>query len=211
VLPDEEGKKYWLEHWSQPIRSGLYKGGRIEHYSDITERKQAEKELAKYRDHLEELVKERTRDLEAAQEELIKRERLSVLGQLTATVSHDLRNPLGVIRSSSFYIQRKLGGDVDEKIIKHLNRIEKQIDLCDTIVGDLLEFTRGKASQVIHGEINPLLEEVLEEVSTPEHVVLFGELSPELPMVFLDRDKMRRVMINLIRNALQAVSMRRDM
>jgi PAS domain S-box-containing protein len=177
---------------------------------DITDRKQAEEELAKYRNHLEELVKERTRDLEAAHEELIQRERLSVLGQLTATVSHDLRNPLGVIRSSAFYLQRKLGGK-NEKADKHLNRIEKQVALCDTIVGDLLEYTRGSRSEVIHGEINPLLEEVLEEVSTPEHVALVSELSPELPMVIFDRDKMRRVMINLIRNAFQAVTMRRDM
>ncbi|KAF5415848.1 MAG: Methyl sulfide methyltransferase-associated sensor [Candidatus Methanogaster sp.] len=41
VLPGEDRKEYWLRHWSQPIRSGLYKGGRIEHYSDITERKAA--------------------------------------------------------------------------------------------------------------------------------------------------------------------------
>jgi len=79
--------------------------------------KQAEEELAKHRDYLEELVRERTRDLEVAQEELIKRERLSVLGQLTATVSHEIRNPLGVIRSSAFYLQRKLG-HADEKITK---------------------------------------------------------------------------------------------
>ena len=45
VLPDEERKEYWLEHWSQPIRSGLYKGGRIEHYSDITAQKAAEEML----------------------------------------------------------------------------------------------------------------------------------------------------------------------
>ncbi len=95
-------------------------------------RRQAEKELAKYRDHLEVLVKERTRDLEVAQEELIKREKLSVLGQLTATVSHEIRNPLGVIRSSAFYLQRKIGGAVDEKTAKHLNRIEEQVSLCDT-------------------------------------------------------------------------------
>jgi signal transduction histidine kinase len=115
-------------------------------------RRQAEKELAKYRDHLEVLVKERTRDLEVAQEELIKREKLSVLGQLTATVSHEIRNPLGVIRSSAFYLQRKIGGAVDEKTAKHLNRIEEQVSLCDTIVGDLLEYTRGRSSEAIHGE-----------------------------------------------------------
>ena len=45
VLPDEERKEYWLKHWSQPIQSGLYKGGRIEHYSDITERKAADDAL----------------------------------------------------------------------------------------------------------------------------------------------------------------------
>ena len=171
---------------------------------------QAEKDLEKYRDHLEELVKERTHDLDAAQEELVKREKLSVLGQLTATVSHEIRNPLGVIRSSAFYLQRKIGGAVDEKTAKHLNRIEEQVSLCDTIVGDLLEFTRGRHSEVIHGEINPLLEKVLEEIATPEQVTLVSDLSPELPMVLFDRDKMRRVVINLILNAFKAVTMHRE-
>ncbi|MCD4754648.1 MAG: PAS domain-containing protein [Deltaproteobacteria bacterium] len=205
-----QGGSYW-EDIGVPVKDSDGKVvGVIEIARNVTERKQAEKELAKYRDHLEELVKERTRDLEAAHEELIKHERLSVLGQLTATVSHDLRNPLGVIRSSSFYIQRKLGGAVDEKINKHLNRIEKQVDLCDTIVGDLLEYTRGRASEVIHGKITPLLEEILEETTTPEQVGLVSDFSPELPAVLFDRDKIRRVVINLIRNAFQAVTVRRD-
>jgi len=206
-----QGESYW-ENIGVPIKDIDGKVvGVIEITRNITKRKRAEKELAKYRDHLEELVRERTRDLEAAHEELIKHERLSVLGQLTATVSHDLRNPLGVIRSSSFYIQRKLGGAEDEKITKHLNRIEKQIDLCDTIVGDLLEYTRGRSSEVIQGEINPLLEEVLEEITTPEQVSLVSDLSLELPMVLFDRDKIRRVVINLIQNAFKAVNLRRDM
>jgi len=173
-------------------------------------RKRAEEELAKYRDHLEELVKERTRDLEVAQEELVKREKLSVLGQLTATVSHEIRNPLGVIRSSAFYLQRKIGGAVDEKTAKHLSRIEEQVSLCNTIVGDLLEYTRGRHSEATQGEINPLLEKVLEEMETPEQVTLVGELSPELPMVFFDRDKIRRVVINLVLNAFKAVTARHD-
>ena len=176
---------------------------------DITARKQAEEELAKHRDHLEELVKERTRDLEAAQKELIKRERLSVLGQLTATVSHEIRNPLGVIRSSAFYLQRKLG-HADEKIIKHLNRVEKQVDLCDSIVDELLEYTRGRHSEAIQGEINPWLEKVLDEITIPENVALVTECSPDLPMVHFDRDKMHRVVFNLVNNALQAVTARHD-
>ena len=183
---------------------------------DVTKEKQleedhkrAEEELAKYREHLEELVKKRTHDLEVAQEELVKRERLSVLGQLTATVSHEIRNPLGVIRSSAFYLQRKLG-HADKKITKHLNRVEKQVELCDSIVDELLEYTRGRHSEATQGEINPWLEKVLEEMVTPEQVTLVGELSPELPMVHFDRDKMRRVVINLVLNAFKAVTARHD-
>ena len=172
-------------------------------------RKQAEEELAKHRDHLEELIKERTRDLEAAQKELIKRERLSVLGQLTATVSHEIRNPLGVIRSSAFYLQRKLG-HADKKITKHLNRVEKQVDLCDSIVDELLEYTRGRHSEATQGEINPWLEKVLDEITIPENVALVTECSPDLPMVHFDRDKMHRVVFNLVNNALQAVTARHD-
>ena len=59
MLPGGERKERWLEHWSQPVRSGLYAGGRIEHYYDITDRKQAEKELIasenKYRTLVENL------------------------------------------------------------------------------------------------------------------------------------------------------------
>jgi len=173
------------------------------------EHRRAEEELAIYQDQLEELVKKRTRDLEAAQEELIKRERLSVLGQLTATVSHEIRNPLGVIRSSAFYLQRKLG-HADEKITKHLNRVEKQVDLCDSIVDELLEYTRGRHSEAIQGKINPWLKKVLEEITIPEKVALVSECSPDLPMVRFDRDKMYRVVFNLVNNALQAVTARHD-
>jgi signal transduction histidine kinase len=93
---------------------------------------------------------------------------------------------------------------------KHLNRVEKQVDLCDSIVDELLEYTRGRHSEATQGEINQLLEKVLEEMATPEQVTLVGELSPELPMVFFDRDKIRRVVINLVQNAFKAVTARHD-
>ncbi len=160
--------------------------------------------LTSYAADLEAKVTERTRDLEVAQEELIKRERLSVLGQLTAIVSHELRNPLGVIRSSAFYLARKLGG-TDEKSDKHLGRIEQQVTLCDSIIGELLEYTRGRRSAVVQGEINPWLEEVLDQMTLPEKVSLERILLTRLPAVHFDGEKMRRVVINLVENAVQAV------
>ncbi len=176
---------------------------------DITERKRAQEALKEYSERLEEMVEKRTQELRDAQKELIKRERLSVLGQVTATVSHELRNPLGVIRSSTFYLESKLS-DADDKIRKHLQRIGQQVGLCDTIVGDLLEYTRGRRSEMVEGEINHWLEEVLDQITIPEPVSLVCDMSAVLPMVCFDKEKMRRVMINMVANAIQAVLARQE-
>ncbi|MEW6352418.1 MAG: ATP-binding protein [Thermodesulfobacteriota bacterium] len=156
---------------------------------------------------LEEKVRERTRDLEAAQEELIKSEKLAVLGQLTAVVSHELRNPLGVIGFSTHYVSKKIP-DVDEKIRKHLDRIEQQVGLCDSIIGELLEYTRGRRSNVTKGHINPWLEEILDQIPPREKVAIVRDLCPNLCEVNFDREKLRRVVVNLVENALQAVTTR---
>ena len=178
-------------------------------YNDITERKRTEKELIKYRERLEELVEERTRDLNAAQEELLKRERLAVLGQLTATVSHELRNPLGVIRSSAFFLQRKLP-DADETVAKHLTRINEQVSISDVIVDDLLEYTRGRHAEKVTGEINPWLHKLVDEFKDLPECELVCEIASDVPPLSFDQDKMRRVLVNLITNALQAVDARKD-
>jgi PAS domain S-box-containing protein len=188
--------------------------GQITHYNgivyDITKRKEAEVELAKYREQLEELVQDRTIKLEMAQKQLLKKERLSVLGQLTATVSHELRNPLGVIRSSSYYLQKRYKGQ-DEKIKKHVSRIEDQVEICDSIVGDLLEYTRGRHSQMVKGEINPWLEQVIDEIPEVEGVKIEKVLAAYLPKVHFDKEKMRRVVVNLMDNSLQSIKERRQM
>ncbi len=172
---------------------------------DITERKTAEEELRRYQTELEELVKERTSELEAAQRELVQREKLSVLGRLTATVSHELRNPLGVIRSSIFFLQKKLQAP-DEKTAKHLQRIEDQISICDTIVDELLEYTRGRQSEMVPGDIGALLRELPPLIQAPAGVKIDWPAEASSPRVSFDRDKMKRVFINLVQNALQAVA-----
>lgn len=171
---------------------------------DVTEKKKAEKELEKYRHQLEEMVAQRTQALETAQKELVRQEKLAVLGQLTATVSHELRNPLSVIRFSNFYLQRKVT-QRDDKIDKHFRRIEEQVALCDTIVADLLEYTRGRNVSVTVADLNPWIETLLNQIGETESIPIEQDLSARLPAVAHDQEKMRRVIINLVDNALLAV------
>jgi PAS domain S-box-containing protein len=171
---------------------------------DISERKRIERELAQYRQHLEAMVQARTQALEEAQNELVKREKLAVLGQLTATVSHELRNPLGVIRSSNFFLQRKIS-DRDEKVDKHFRRIEEQVALCDAIVADLLEFTRGRMASMVKEDLTPWLIRVIEQLQESQGIPITQDLARPLPVVPHDPEKIRRVVINVLDNAIQAV------
>ncbi|MBN2040199.1 MAG: PAS domain S-box protein [Spirochaetes bacterium] len=174
---------------------------------DITKRKHEEEELEKHREHLEELVLERTKKLDEAQEELIKKERLSVLGQLTATVSHELRNPLGVIRSSAFYLKEKIKL-ADEKIAKHLNRIEYQIDLCNSIVEELLEYTRERNAEIREENAVSWLSNVFDDIQYNNIEIISKNIPDDLPAIYIDRIKMTRVVANLLTNAVQAVEER---
>jgi signal transduction histidine kinase len=147
--------------------------------------------------------------LEAAQKELVKRERLSVLGQVTATMSHELKNPLGVIRSSTFYLQRKLP-DTDEKIVKHLARIDEQVNICNGIVNDLLEYTRESHPVKVRQEINAWLQRLLADFAQSSETKIACHLASDAPPLFYDREKMRRVVVNLLLNAVQAVNSKKE-
>jgi signal transduction histidine kinase len=147
----------------------------------------------------------RTRELKAAQEELIKHEKLSVLGQLTATVSHELRNPLGVIRSSIYFLGRKQP-DGDPKIAQHLARIEDQVEMCDTIVNDLLDYARTRQPDLVFAQITPFLEGIVAQMELPDAIDFSSDFEADIPIVPFDRIKLRGAVTNLVENAVAAVT-----
>ncbi|MFP4362230.1 MAG: ATP-binding protein [Spirochaetia bacterium] len=170
---------------------------------DITQRKQMQAELEKHKNQLEVLVQERTQELEAAQAELIKKEKFSVLGQLTAIVSHEIRNPLGTIRSSA-YILEKRSAKEDEKINRAITRIQRNVIRCDSIIEELLDYTRNTKVELVQKNIDQWIQDFIETYEKAEGIPITLDLHSEMDINF-DPEQIRRVFINLIDNAVHAI------
>lgn len=101
------------------------------------ERRTAEESIRMLNDILEIRVQERTKQLQEAQEELVRKEKLSILGQLSGSVGHELRNPLGVISNAVYFLKMVLA-DADETVREYLDIIKHEIDNSQQIITDLL-------------------------------------------------------------------------
>ncbi len=165
---------------------------------------EAEKELAEHREHLEQLVKNRTQELEGAQAELLQQERLATLGQLTATVSHELRNPLGTIQSALFSIEESLESKDRQRVNRPIELAERSINRCVKIVEELTSYARVKKLSLSKASVDLWLNNVIEEQQIPETIIVERDLAVNLQAQF-DQDKLRQVIVNLISNAIHAL------
>ena len=170
---------------------------------DITVRKQTEEELSRHREQLEALVRERTQELADAQQELLRQERLAAIGQLTATVSHELRNPLGTI-SSSFAAVRGLVRFPDARMIRAFERIERNIQRCTNIIEQLLSYARSTAPARAPVNLDAWLRERVGEHVVPDDIRLQLELACGA-IVAVDSQRLGQALDNVIVNACQAM------
>ena len=135
----------------------------------------------------------------------MRRERLSALGQLTATVAHELRNPLSAIRNTAFAMKEStMSAGLD--LERPLGRIDRSIARCDRIIGDLLDFTCTRALRPSRTIADEWLGEVLDEQPVPPGVSIERRFGAPYHAVAIDTELMRRAVINLIENAVQALS-----
>jgi len=179
--------------------------GTVGLYKDITERRQMEKKLEEYSEHLEELVEKRTEELTEAQERLIKSERLAAVGELATMVGHDLRNPLQSINNATYYLSNELLRlPVSQKAIEMLQVINDSVDYADKIIRDLQDFSSTKKSIVKKTNINTIVKETLSQVETPKNIELITELG-RFPRIEADKNQIKRAFLNLAVNGIQAM------
>lgn len=144
--------------------------------------------------------------LREAQDESLKRGKLAQLGQLTATVAHELRNPLGAVRTSVFLLARKVK-DKGLGIEPQIERINNGVTRCDNIISQLLDFARSKSIQPESHDFDDwLMKQVEEEAQKlPASVAIECRLGAGNAPVSFDPSRMSRAIINLLNNASEAM------
>ncbi len=172
---------------------------------DITERVQMRQQLQEYSENLEQIVEERTQELKDAHEKLVRNEKLSTIGELAGGGGHELRTPLTTIRNSAYFLKMKLGDTADEKVTKHLDMLEKQVDACDKIISDLLDFSRPYKAELEEVDINQLVQRMAQAAKPPQNVESSTSLAGSLPPAVADAGQIEQVLSNLIANAIQAM------
>ena len=172
---------------------------------EIGQRKLAEDAALKLNDELEANVQIRTRQLLEVQEELLRKEKLALLGQVADNVGHELRNPLGVMNNAVYFLQTVLV-DADETTKEYLGIIKEEIVDAERIVSDLLDAVRTKAPHPAMVNVAEAIEKTLHKCTVPASVNVHLELPQTLPPVRFDPMHLHQVFWNLITNAVEAMA-----
>jgi len=144
--------------------------------------------------------------LKKAEERLVLAERLSSLGELTAGVAHELRNPLAGIKINTQILSRKK--DLPEMEKKLLNSTQEGIEKIQKIVDDMLHFAKPKPFHFKEEKINEVVEKsmaILQTKLKKENITTVFQAGQGLPRVRIDIHQVQQVLINLMLNAIQAM------
>ena len=166
-------------------------------FRDITERKLMADKLRRYSQHLEELVGKRTRSLRKA-------ERLAAMGQMAATVAHDLRNPLTGITGAVYYLRKKYDRTTDAKTREMLDVIENDVEYSNNMMTGLVEYSAEVKLEAVETSPRTISEKALALVRIPRKIRVHNRTKDQ-PKMMLDVEKMTRVSVNIIQNAVEAM------
>ena len=143
-------------------------------------------------------------ELRDAQERLVRSERLAAIGELSAGVAHDLRNPLGAIKNAAYYLKGKVkDSDLAQnpRITEFLAIMEEEVETSNEILMDLMEFARVNPPNRFPIRLQTVVDGALARTPMKENVKVETHFWPSLPQLLADGEQLRRVFGNLIKNA----------
>ena len=148
--------------------------------------------------------------LQGTQDELIRIEKMTSLGQMAASIAHEINNPLAGVLVYTQLLSKKIGGDTVKKdeALGYLAKMASEVSRCSRIIRNLLDFARQSEPMLRPVDINQVVEQVLAMVGHQaqlQNVEVIKEFSHSLPRVMADFDQFQQVFTNLTLNAIQAM------
>jgi signal transduction histidine kinase len=150
---------------------------------------------------------QKAKELREAQDDTVRKAKAAQLGNLVATVAHELRNPLSVVRTTSFLLQQKLkASGVDAAV--QLSRMDSGIMRCDKIISQFLDFSRSQSPIMTETDVDVWLEAILNEEAPklPANFTITCNLGLQGLKANIDPERMTRVITNLLSNATEAMT-----
>lgn len=175
---------------------------------DVTEREEAEEAARQVQRELlrrEQQEREQVgRELERVREQLVRQTRLAAIGQISASIAHELRNPLGVIRNALYYLNRRVPKD-QPKVAEYFDIMEQELTTSERIISDLMEMSRSRPPVKAAFNVVPVVRELVEKAKDASGINWNLAGCPECFEVQGDEGQIRQVLHNIIGNAVQAM------
>lgn len=152
-----------------------------------------------------EKLAEANRSLKEAEAQVRRTERVAALGQLTAGLAHELRNPMGTIKTSAEMLARQVGQEND--IAREMaGYIKEEVDRTNSLITRFLEFARPQHMRLEPGDVHSMLDRAIArfEKLGAAGISVIRNYSPDVPPVNFDSELLEQVVLNLITNAAQA-------
>jgi PAS domain S-box-containing protein len=198
----EHELKRYQEHLEELVQE---RTARLE--QEVTERKRVEQEIRTFNDELEQRVNERTAELENALEELKRLDEMK--DSFLSSVSHELRTPLTSIRSFS-EILLQYDRESPETRQEFLQIINAESERLTRLIDDLLDLARIESREMVYKDTLLSIQQVVEDVVKAQYPLieqkslrLTLDISPNLPVVLVDHDRIQQVVTNLLANAVK--------
>lgn len=167
-----------------------------------------ERQLTTYRDHLDTLVEQRTRELEEAQEQLRRTERLASLGTFAAGIAHELNNPLAAIVFATTALRNTIQKEEgSEAAVRDLNFIEDTAHQAGRITRSVLQFAKERPSEKWLHNIADAARHAKESTrhsARRKSIAVSLQIPPDLPEIVMNPAQIEQVFVNLINNAVEA-------